>query len=117
MLKGVSSIIEDRLKLGPKYGKNVMSGELTRYKTIMKHYRRWQAVDYYRTQKEKTFSSAYRAAEKVLKGSFAKGTLETIRKSYWRVRKELKDPIKKHQYYDATREAHALTGTPAINFT
>ena len=113
-VEGALRIVGDRLKFGFTTGKGATGNELAKYQAAMKRYRRWQAV---KRQRENgtAWTKAYAEAEKLLKGTFAEASDETIKKSYQRVNKDLKDPEKHIEYYQAYLEVQELTDTSVLD--
>ncbi len=112
---GALNVIGDRLKVGFTKGKGATGNELAKYQMDMKHYHRWQAVK--KLKREGIpWSEVYIKALKILKGTAAsvgpKGPIsdETVKKSYGRVQKDMKDPKKALLYYQCLYEAMELTG-------
>jgi hypothetical protein len=103
-------------QLSPLIAKGVAAGQgrtgntLAKYRSDMVHYRRWSAVVEFHAS-GKSLDECYEAAQITLKGGFAQGEHESIRKSYNRVRKHLADPKERLRYYRGLPLGRHLTGT------
>lgn len=103
-------IIGNQLKIGISTGDGPTGNTTSKYKYAMQRFWRWQEVKQLH-KKGMTLDAAYDAAVINLKENFAKGGYDTMRKSYYRVEKDLKDPKTALQYYLATNDARVMTGT------
>ena len=110
VLEGAILIVGDRIKFGFTKGMGPTGNERSQYRKIKEHYWRWWTVNTLREQGIKP-SSLYFEASLRLKGKFGKGSDETIRKSFYKVQKDLKDKKKRWQFYRGMHEIQELTDT------
>jgi len=112
ILDGALKVVEDRLKMGfetkKKPGKR--KDERKIYKSEIGSYYRWREVEKCRLARD-TLDDACANASKALANTDYKGSLETMRKAYQRVSRDLKDPAKAYRYYSAMPETREVTGT------
>ena len=107
-------IVGDRLKFGFTTGKGATGNELAKYQAAMRRFRRWQAVKKLRGNGI-PWTEVYFEAEEMLSDTFAEAKAETIKKSYQRVEKDMKDPVEALQYFHAYSKVRELTDTPVLN--
>lgn len=116
VMDGALNVIGDRIKTGSPIGKGQTGNERKKYQAALIHYHRWQAVKQLR-RKGIVWTKVYDQAKKKLAGTNAVlgpngKTIKpgTIRSSYKKVEKDMKDPKKALQYYQCLHEAMELTG-------
>ena len=103
-------IVGNQLKKGISTGMGITGNTTTKYQYTMKRFRRWHEVKQL-YENGMCLNAAYYAAIENLEGKFAEGGFDTMKKSYYRVEKELKDPTTAFQYYLAMNDAKVMTGT------
>lgn len=113
VIEAATHVVRERIANPKILGKGPKGNELSSYKSDMRHVRRWETVKALR-EKGMTLEHAYQEAQEHLVGTFAAGGPDAIKKSYDRVRTNLKDPDKALRYYRASSEMRSLTDTALL---
>jgi hypothetical protein len=103
-------IIGNQLKNGVSVGKGKTGNTTTKYKYAMKRFRRWHEVKQLH-ENGMTLEVAFHKAADNLSKTFAKGGYDTMKNSYYKVKKDLIKPKTADLYYSAMHDAQVMTGT------
>lgn len=116
VISGATRIVAERLEDGRSTAKaGASANEKKQYSDKMKRYRRWQVVRYLREEEKMSGESVFSTAQELLSGHFAGNVeIDAIKKGYYRVRKDLTDPIAVFDYYRSLSESRELTDTPLL---
>lgn len=98
VLEGARKVVEDRLKQGFSQGKGQLGNELSKHRSRMVKYSRYQCVKKHRSD-GMTIEDACVAAEKQLKSTSAAASEGQMKKDFYKVQSELKDEKLAALYY------------------